>query len=198
MHLLIADDDPTARQILEHHTRQWDYSVEICADGHSAWRALTADDPPRIAILDWMMPGADGPDICRRLARLEDRPLTWVILLTGRTQREDVSAGLDSGAHDFLRKPVDPQELRSRVAVGRRMVRAEDRLREALGQIRTLRGLLPICANCKSIREDQGYWTRIEDYICRHSDADFSHSVCPKCMVELYPEIYPNGLPEGR
>ena len=102
-------------------------------------------------------------------------------------------------------KPFDSGELRARVEVGRRMLVTQDalaakvsELSEALSQIRTLRGILPICMNCKRIRNDQGYWSQVEVYIRAHTEADFTHGLCPACAENLYPDLAENtGNSEG-
>jgi phosphoserine phosphatase RsbU/P len=190
MKLLIAEDDRTMRTVLRRTIERWGYDVVEANDGEAAWTTLSSPEPPRIAVLDWIMPGLDGIDVCRRLATRENAPLVYVIILTSKSEKADIVTGLDSGAHDFLSKPVDPAELRSRIAVGERLIRSEDALRQAMAQINTLHGLLPICAQCKKIREDAGYWTAIESYVSRHSQAVFSHGICPACAHALYPELY--------
>ena len=190
MRLLIADDNRAARLMLRKNIERWGYDVVEVADGREAWEHLSGADPPRIAVLDWIMPQLDGIDVCRLLAGQRKGPLVYAILLTSKTDKEDLVTGLDSGAHDFLSKPVDNRELRSRIAVGERLIKAEDDLRHAMDQIQTLRGLLPICANCKSVRDDAGYWQAIESYIGHHSAAEFSHSICPDCAKKLYPDYY--------
>lgn len=200
MQLLIAEDNRAARLMLRRNIERWGYDVVEAANGREAWERLNTSDAPRIAVLDWVMPELDGVDICRLLSKREQGPLVYVILLTSKTDKEDLVAGLDSGAHDFLSKPVDNRELKSRIAVGQRLIEAEDALRRAMDHIKTLRGLLPICANCKSIRDDEGYWQAIETYVGQHSGAEFSHSICPDCARKLYPEYYADdeAMPENQ
>ncbi len=186
--VLIAEDDPVSRLVLERTLRGWNYDVVVTRDGTEAWGALLADDAPRLAILDWMMPGLEGPEVCRRVRALA-RPIpTYLILLTARGQTDDVVTGLESGADDYVTKPFERQELRSRLRVGERVLSLQqglaDRvqeLEEALGLVKELKGLLPICCYCKAVRDDRNYWHRVETYITAHSAARFSHGICPAC-----------------
>ncbi|MFW5856294.1 MAG: sensor histidine kinase [Planctomycetota bacterium] len=136
--VLIADDDPSVRVLLRGTVEKWGYAVEEAGDGDAAWAALEAGDPPRLAILDWLMPGQDGVDLCRRLQERDGGPLVYTILLTSKTEKEDIVHALDSGAHDFLSKPVYPAELRSRIAVGRRLVEAEEQISRYAAKMETL------------------------------------------------------------
>jgi signal transduction histidine kinase len=120
--VFIADDSPTTRFALRKNLREWGYEVEEAPDGLGAFETLTQDAPPRIAVLDWMMPGMDGVEICKKLQERRGGLLIYTILLTSKTEKEDLVYALDNGAHDFLSKPVHPGELRSRIAVGRRLV----------------------------------------------------------------------------
>jgi sigma-B regulation protein RsbU (phosphoserine phosphatase) len=190
--VLIAEDDPVSCLVLERTLRGWNYEVVVTRTGTEAWEALLADGAPRLAILDWMMPGLEGPEVCRRVRALA-RPIpTYLILLTARGQTDDVVAGLDSGADDYVTKPFDRQELRSRLRVGERVLALQqglaDRVEEleaALGQVKELKGLLPICCYCKAVRDDRNYWHRVETYITAHSAARFSHGICPGCWKDV-------------
>ena len=130
MKILIAEDDAMTRLALTKNIEKWGYEIVAVGDGNLAMEALSGDDPPRIAILDWLMPGREGVDICRELARSKDAPLIYTILLTIKKDKADIVEALDQGACDFLSKPVHAGELRSRIAVGARLVRAEDQIRE--------------------------------------------------------------------
>jgi len=133
--ILIAEDDPVSRRVLQAFLAKWDFEVISAEDGEEAARILAAEDAPRLAILDWMMPGVEGPQLCKRVRERTDRPYTYILLLTARTQKEDVSRGLESGADDYLTKPFDAQELHARLRVGQRILDLESRLidaREAL------------------------------------------------------------------
>ncbi len=196
MRILIAEDDFTSRRILSAVLSKHGHDVVETADGAAAWEILTGPDAPRLAILDWVMPEMDGVEVCRRLHAMQSDQPTYVIMLTSRNEREDLIEGFDAGANDYLSKPYDQSELRARVAVGCRMVELQaqlaakiDELQEALDSVKTLQGILPICMHCKSIRDDEGYWQRVESYVETHSAALFSHGLCPDCLREFYPDV---------
>ncbi len=135
MRILIADDDSVSRRILARFLSQWDYEVVEAADGAGAWALLQQPEPPRVAILDWMMPGMTGPAVCREVRSRGAARYTYLILLTARNQMKDLVEGLDSGADDYLTKPFDMQELQVRLRAGRRILALEADLvaaREAL------------------------------------------------------------------
>jgi sigma-B regulation protein RsbU (phosphoserine phosphatase) len=189
MDILIAEDDAISRQILEISLQRWGHHVLVTADGQSAYDALSRDNAPSLAILDWMMPLLDGPTVCRRLRDNAVKSSPYIILLTARSGKKDIVAGLESGADDYIIKPFDLDELQARVNVGVRMVGLQQRLakrvaelEEALKRVKQLQELLPICCYCKSIRNDDNYWQRLEEYIAEHFDARFSHGICPKCF----------------
>lgn len=138
MEILIAEDDPTSRQILTALLTKWGYRVRAACDGAQAWGELQGVDPPRIAILDWMMPEMDGVEICRRLRQEGDgRPhYTYILLLTARGAKEDLVQGMEAGADDYLIKPFDPQELKVRIRAGQRIVDLEAQLQAAQEELR--------------------------------------------------------------
>jgi phosphoserine phosphatase RsbU/P len=188
MKVLVADDEAIFRRMIGSLLVRAGHDVVEAADGDEARRYLDADDGPPIAILDWMMPGANGVDLCRALRARERQVPPYLILLTSKDRREDVVSGLDAGADDYLTKPFDPSELRARVRVGERMLGLQrtlaDRvlaLEQALAHVKQLEGLLPICAWCHKIRDDGNYWQSVEGYISGHSDARFTHTICPAC-----------------
>jgi len=149
-----------------------------------------------MAILDWEMPGATGPELCRRVRRDPARAQMHIILLTSRNSRADIVTGLDAGADDYLVKPYDLEELRARVQVGIRVVTLQQRLTErvdelqrALAEVKQLNGLLPICSYCKRIRSDDNYWEQLESYLATRTDAEFTHGVCPHCYDKVRVQI---------
>ena len=195
MCILIADDDVTSSVVLTELLKKQGHEVVTVSSGEEAWEKLRQPDAPHLAIIDWNMPETDGLEVVRRVHALKtDRP-TYIIMLTIRGDKADIISGLKAGANDYLSKPFDPGELCARVEVGRRIIELQDalaskveELSRALEQIKTLRGIVPICAKCKNIRDDQGYWNQVEVYVRDHSEAEFSHCICPDCMNKLYPE----------
>lgn len=131
MRILIADDESVSRRILQALLAKWGYEVIAAEDGDGAWRHLQASDAPRIALLDWMMPGQNGVDVCRALRKLRPDPYTYILLLTAKDAKESVVEGLESGADDYLTKPFNPQELKARIRVGLRLLDLEDKLVQA-------------------------------------------------------------------
>jgi len=195
MRILIAEDDLTSRIILEEMLKLWGHAAVVTTDGAEAWDMLQRPDAPRMVILDWMMPQLDGLDVVRRVRARPSETPPYIILLTTRGDCEDIATGLKAGADDYLAKPFDAGELQARIEVGARMLALQERLgaqvielRQALEQIKTLKGILPICSFCNCIRNDQGAWDKLEAYVSRHSEASFSHSICPDCMRKHYPE----------
>ena len=190
MRVLVAEDDAVSARGLQGLMQSWGYEVVLAVDGPSALAVLSTIDAPKLALLDWMMPGLPGPDVCRTVRGWEAGDPPYLILLTSRNSRIDVIAGLDAGANDYLVKPFDPGELRARLHAGERIVQLQRGLAEkvteletALSNVRRLTGLLPICAYCKAIRDDSDYWHRVEEYVSEHADVQFSHGICPECMV---------------
>jgi two-component system, cell cycle response regulator len=126
--VLIAEDDPVSRRVLEVFLGKWGYDVVAVADGAQALRVLEAEDSPRLAVLDWMMPGMEGTEVCKRVRQHSDRPYIYILLLTARTQKDDLLKGLEFGADDYLTKPFDSKELCARLEVGQRIVDLQDAL----------------------------------------------------------------------
>ncbi len=190
MKMLIADDDSVSRLVLERTLNGWGHEVRAVADGLEAWEILQRSDAPKLAILDWMMPGLEGPDICRRIQSLGSTVPTYCILLTSKDKIADVVVGLESGAADFVTKPFNRAELRSRIMVGERVVGLQqaladrvNELEESLARVKRLHGLLPICAWCKRVRNDGDYWQSVEGYIAEQTDVRFTHGICPTCLA---------------
>lgn len=135
MRVLIADDSIVSRHLLEATLRKWGYEVIVACDGLEAWEALQSANPPTLAILDWMMPGLTGPEVCRRARSLGREPYTYVMLLTSKNLKEDLIEGMEAGADDYITKPFDQHELNVRLRAGRRIVELQAELlraREAL------------------------------------------------------------------
>jgi DNA-binding response OmpR family regulator len=189
MDILIAEDDAPSRLMLQSLLTTWGYTVISARDGDEAWNMLCEPEHPQLVVLDWMMPGIEGPEIVRRLRERSPEKPYYAIIITTRSNRDSAASALNSGADDFVEKPFHNDELRARVAVGYRMnclqTALSDHIRElrqSLDQVKLLEGIIPICMYCKKIRDDQDSWQQMEIYITEHSEAQFSHGICPKCF----------------
>ena len=197
LQVLVADDEPVSRTVVGAMLKKAGYVVHYAPDGEQAWQRLNSDDPPALALLDWEMPGLQGPEVVERIRQKQVQVPTYVILLTSRDSSADIVRGLRAGADDYVCKPADEDELIARVNVGRRVVQLQlalaDRvnsLEEALANVKALQTLLPMCAYCKSIRNDQNYWEKVETYFTQHSGVSFTHSYCPSCYERFVrPEL---------
>jgi sigma-B regulation protein RsbU (phosphoserine phosphatase) len=191
--ILIAEDDPVSRCMLEAALTNWGYEdLVVVNDGREAWKTLQGEKAPSLAILDWLMPGMDGIEVCRNARRAQHMIPTYIILLTVKGRQEDLMMGFQAGADDYMTKPFDTEELHARLQVGVRIVTLQrnlaDRVKDlenALLRVKQLQGLLPICSYCKKIRDDYNYWQQVENYIAQHTAAQFSHAVCPDCYKSL-------------
>jgi len=188
MKVLIAEDDPVSRRLLEATLKTFGFEVILAANGAQAWAVLQGEDPPSLAILDWMMPEIDGVEICRRVRQLPTATPPYLILLTAKSEKTDVVIGLDAGANDYLTKPFDRSELRARIQVGTHVLELQkalvgrvQELEDALSQVKQLQGLLPICSYCKKVRDEQNYWQLVESYLSEHAQVVLSHGICPDC-----------------
>ena len=197
MKILIADDSLVVRRRLASLLTQWGHEVVETKDGEEAWQRLCGAAVPPIAILDWVMPEPDGVELCKRIRETPALKKTYVLMLTGMANPEDIVTGLNAGANDFIVKPFNEPELQARVNVGMRMVELQAELTNrvtelelAMAEITQLRSILPICASCKSVRNAQTYWQTVEQYIGRHAEVKFSHGICPKCVETVVkPEL---------
>ncbi len=177
MRILVAEDDPLARRVLTSVLEGLGHEVTATPDGREAWGTFERQSFP-VVISDWMMPGLDGLELCRRI-RLADRTkYTYIILLTALGGKAHYLEGMEAGADDFLTKPLDADELRVRLRVAERILGLQ-------AEVRQLEGLLPICSYCKRIRDEKNEWTRMEAYIASRTDATFTHGVCPDCKETI-------------
>jgi sigma-B regulation protein RsbU (phosphoserine phosphatase) len=195
--VLIAEDDTVSRRLLEATLQKWGYDVITTTDGLQALDVLSQPDAPSLAILDWMMPGMEGAEVCLRARETAADRLLYIILLTAKGRKEDIVEGLTAGADDYIVKPFDRSELKARMNAGERILRLQAelaaRVKElelALANVKLLQGLLPICCYCKKIRNDQNYWQQVDSYIADHSEAQFTHGICPECRDKIVkPEL---------
>ena len=196
MKILIVDDDPVWSSALDGLLREWGYETMVRMDGASGWQALQEENVPSLVMLDWMLPDMEGVDICLRLRKDARLRSLYVIMVTSRRELADVVTGIRAGADDFLSKPIEPAELRARIETGKRILGLQGdlagRVREleaAMAQIKQLRGIIPICMYCKKIRDDKKYWQQVEHYVEEHTDAQFSHGICPECAKRVLEEM---------
>lgn len=192
MTILIAEDDSVTRKLLESILIRWGYVVIVTCDGNEAWKAIQDGNVPDVAILDWIMPRMDGLELCRKIrSKYFNKPI-YIIMLTVKGQKNDIIEGLSNGADDYITKPFDRDELGARLHAGVRILELQmdlanhiNELEDALSKVKQLQGLIPICSYCKKIRDDRNYWQQVEEYITRHSEAKFSHGVCPECYKNI-------------
>jgi CheY-like chemotaxis protein len=177
--ILVVDDLPQNLDLLVHVLEREGYELILATDGAQALD-IAAKEMPELILLDILMPDMDGLEVCRRLKSDSSTQDIPVIFLTAKA--EEILTGFEVGAVDYVTKPFRIPELLARVHV-------HVELRRAQGEIRVLRGFLPTCAHCKKIRDEQGTWFAIETYITEHSEAQFSHSLCPDCVPIYFPEI---------
>ena len=188
MKILIAEDNLTHQLMLKHVFSELGYEPVVTGDGRAACEIMLKPDAPKLAIIDWLMPGMEGVEVCRKIREAKFYEPAYLIILTSRDETEDIVKGLKAGADDYMVKPYNVQELQVRIGVGRRFVELQTmltgRIKEleaAQAQIKILQGILPICTYCKKIRDDKQYWQQVETYVTDHSQAQFSHAVCPDC-----------------
>jgi len=204
--LLVVDDTSANLKLLADILSAEGYQVRPADSGELALAAVAAN-PPELLLLDIRMPGLDGFEVCRRLkAQPESRNIP-IIFISAFGENAERVEGLKLGAVDFITKPFHREELLARVQTHLELRRLHVRLEEqaadlqgrnaelaaALANVKSLTGLLPICAGCKKIRDDMGYWSRVETYIEKNSDATFTHGLCPDCLNRLYPDLEESG-----
>lgn len=195
MKVLVVENDPVSQEILSGVLPKWGYEVVKAVDGLEGLEKMALPEPPELVLLDWMMPRMDGLGFIKKIrAGISDNP-PYIIMLTSRSEKKHIVTGLESGANDYITKPYDKDELRVRLNVGRRMVELQrallkkiSDLESALKQINVLEGMIPICMYCKKIRDDRNYWNQIEGYIAAHTNATFTHGICPECYKKVVKE----------
>lgn len=191
MKILIADDSSTIRSYVSGLLSGWGHEVIEAGDGAEAWN-LIQSTAPQLAVLDCVMPELDGLELCKRIRGSAPPTNLYVLMLTGLSETKDIVAGLNAGANDFITKPFKEEEFQARINVGVRMVELQAQLatrifelEKAVAENSQLRGLLPICVYCKSVRDDQNYWKSVERYLSENTGVQFTHGVCPKCWKNV-------------
>ncbi len=199
MKILIAEDGYLYRNVLKSLLQDWGHeNIYIAEDGEVAWDIIQKEDID-LAIIDWIMPKLEGIDLIKKIRLIRNKHYIYTIILTSKETIEDLVEGLKSGADDYITKPFNNAELKARLNVGIRQVelRCEltdkiDELERALKENGVLRGLLPICSSCKKIRDDDGYWGEVDNYLTNVQGAKLTHSICPDCKIKLYPDLFKN------
>ena len=210
MAILIVDDSRDEQELLSTRLRAAGYGSLMVADSaEAAFEVLGQDRAGQrtgevdLILMDIMLPGVDGLAACRRITATEWLQDIPIIVITVKTDEQDLFAAFAAGAMDYIRKPVNQAELVARVSSaltlrGERNTRKAreqellmrtQELERALREVKVLRGFIPICAKCKRVRTDTGDWQRLEEYIQDHSEAEFSHGICHVCMKEVYPDV---------
>jgi sigma-B regulation protein RsbU (phosphoserine phosphatase) len=180
--ILIAEDDPVATKILQRALEFFGYQVVLATDGAEAWEIFDRE-PVRIVISDWLMPNLNGLELCQKVRTRKKTPYTYFILLTAQeTTPENYDAATEAGVDDFFTKPLDRSTIRMRLRVAERILGYTT-------EIRQLKDLIPICAYCRKIRNDDNYWQMVEIYIGEQTGSNFTHGICPSCSAALLAEI---------
>lgn len=190
--ILVVDDEPVNRLILNNHLSRQDYEVRMVEGGPQAME-LVDKEGFDLVLLDIMMPKMSGYEVCRRLRERWSAQEMPIIFLTAMNEVSDLVDGFSAGGNDYLSKPIAKGELLARVHAQLETLEAHRNLGrlvdQRLAQLKVLSGLLPICSQCKKIRDDEGYWSQLETYIDAHSEAQFSHGICPECVEDLYSDF---------
>ncbi len=196
MIILVVDDDPVNRQLLV-HALSGAYEVHAAEDGREALR-LTKALSPDLVLLDIMMPDLDGLQVCRLLRADPATADTPVMFVTAVDSPDGERVGLELGAVDYLTKPIDLRLAKLRIKnqlerqhqhrliaeQNARLAEQNRQLREALDRVKRLEGILSLCMYCKKVRTENDAWQRLESYVSQHTDARFSHGMCPECFAE--------------
>ena len=210
MGILIVDDSPDQQALLRAILGKAGHTDLLTADSaKTAFLMLNMDgqEPPThidLILMDVLMPELDGVQACRQIKHRPDLCDIPVIMVTANNDLSNLQAAFAAGANDYITKPVNSVELLARassaLALKKEMDcrkaregelrRSNEELQNALRDVKVLRGLIPICASCKKIRNDEGFWQQLEEYIGEHSDAEFSHGICQPCVKKLYPGVY--------
>ena len=210
MSILIVDDSPDQQALLRSILGKAGHSDILTADSaKSAFATLRLEDqvfPPSVdlILMDILMPEQDGVEACREIKRRDHLRDIPIIMVTAKTDHSNLQAAFSAGAVDYITKPVNNIELLARVSSALTLKqemdcrkarelelrRSNEALQKALKEVKVLRGLIPICASCKKIRNDSGFWQQLEEYLGEHSEAEFSHGLCQPCIKKLYPGVY--------
>ncbi|WPD22260.1 MAG: response regulator [Candidatus Electrothrix aestuarii] len=186
--ILVVDDRPANLKVLLSFLQEHDYRVYMVDSGQRALEVLPKIQPD-LVLLDVMMPGMNGFEICKKMKEDKDLAAIPVIFMTALDTVGDKMTGFSAGGVDYITKPFHQVEVLARINTHITLRKREKELEAALEEIKTLTGILPICSYCKQIRNDEGYWQQVEEYIAEHSEAMFSHGVCPSCYKKAMSQL---------
>jgi PleD family two-component response regulator len=193
--ILIVDDTPENLTVLRQMLTEQNYMVRPALNGEIAIKAVNTSSPDLI-LLDIRMPGMDGYEVCKQLKSDEKTSGIPVIFISALNELDDKIKAFSLGGVDYITKPFQAEEVLARVkthltlrSLQKSIEDKNAQLQKALDEVKILSGFLPICSSCKNIRDDKGYWNQIENYISKHSEAEFSHSICPECAKKIYPDL---------
>jgi len=203
--VLVVEDDPFFQRVLVKRLLAEGYQVFTAGDGREGMKAIVSFEPD-LVISDWMMPEVDGLELCQSVKTGLREAAPYFVLLTAKGEISNKLLALDTGADDYLVKPCDQGELMARVRAGLRIVLLTQDLRATVENLhvanadlqsaqaeveRLSQQMLPICAFCRRVRDGDGDWYTLEEYLSRHTQADFTHGICPECRIANYPAVSP-------
>ena len=194
--ILVVDDNPEIVRSTEHLLKRAGYTTATASNGAEAMQVIRTFRP-ELALTDRDMPEMDGMELCRRIKSDPSLDKIFVIIVSAAfTRTEEQSEGLEMGADSYIARPIANRELLARVDAYVRILRLYRELRHnntemeaALAKVKLLSGMLPICSGCKKIRDDKGYWNQVENYVQKHSEATFTHGLCPECSNKFFPGV---------
>lgn len=197
--ILVVDDNPDNLRLFSGILSKHKYKTRVAPNGERAL-ATIRKEAPGLILLDIMMPVMDGFEVCRQLKRNKQTAGIPIIFISALNETFDKVKAFSMGGVDYITKPFKTEEVLARVkthlalrSLQLEMEKKNAQLQKALDEIKVLRGFIPICASCKRIRNDKGYWEQVESYISKHSDVQFSHGCCKECAEKLYPDLVMDG-----